>query len=195
MSLILSKIFIRLYRTHAIIIIYFNMKNFKSHFSKAMLVSTILVCLLLVYALYTMIIRMMQFSCISLSFWGICLVLCVVIFTLIYAFTQQIKYISITDTDLIIKKMCGNIIIPIQDIQEVVPKQSIVYDIRIWGISGLFGHIGWFWNKQTGRFFALVKDGNSMLFIKTKANKCYVISCQNHLQAMNLLMQKIQHLQ
>lgn len=166
------------------------MKHFKSHFSKVMLASTILVCLLLVFALYTMIIQLMQFPYTSLSFWGICLVFCFVIFTLIFAFTQQIKDISITETDLIIKKMCGNIVIPIQDIQEVFPKRSIVYDIRIWGISGLFGHIGWFWNKQTGRFFALVKNGNSMLFIKTKTNKCYVISCQNHLQAMNLLKQK-----
>ena len=166
------------------------MKHFKSHLSKPMLVSTILVCSLLVYALYTMIIQMMQFPFISPSFGGIFLVFCFVFFTLIYAFTQQIQDISITETDLIIKKICGNIIIPIQDIQAVFPKRSIVYDIRIWGISGLFGHIGWFWNKQIGRFFALVKDGNSMLVIKTKDNKCYVVSCQNHLQAMNLLIQK-----
>lgn len=155
-----------------------------------MLVSTILVCLLLVYALYTMVIQMMQFSYTSFSFWGICLVFCFVIGTMLYAFTQQIKNVSITETDLVIKKMCGSIVIPIQDIQEIAPKPNIAYDIRIWGISGLFGHIGWFWNKRTGRFFALAKDGNAMFSIKTKANKCYVISCQNHLQAMHLLKQK-----
>lgn len=167
------------------------MKHFQSHFSTAMFVSTILVCLLFVYALYVMVIQMLQFPYTSFYFWGICLVLCFVVCTMLYAFTQQIKGVSITETDLIIEKMCGNIIIPLQDIQEVAPKQNLAYDIRLWGISGLFGHIGWFWNKRTGRFFALVKDGNAMFSIKTKANKCYVISCQNHLQAMNLLKQKL----
>ena len=174
-------------KTHSTVTETSTTSVFKSHFSKAMLVSTILVCLLLVYALYIMIIRMAQLPCTSFSFWGICLVFCFVVGTMIYAFTQQIKGVLITETDLIIKKMCGNIIIPIQDIREVSPKQNIAYDARIWGISGLFGHIGWFWNKRSGRFFALAKDGNSMLSIRTKADKCYVISCQNHLQVMNLL--------
>lgn len=76
--------------------------------------------------------------------------------------------------DIIIQKMCGNIIIPINEIQEVSPKKHIASDIRTCGISGLFGHIGWFLNKQIGRYFALVKDRDAMLTIR-------VISCQNHL--------------
>ena len=167
------------------------MKHFKSTFSNAMLVSTILVCLLLVYALYSMVVQLPQYSYTSFTFWGISLAFCLVVLTMIYAFIQQLKMVIITDTDIIIQKMYGNIIIPINEIQEVSPKKHIASDIRTCGISGLFGHIGWFSNKQIGRYFALVKDGDSMLTIKTKNNKCYVISCQDHLQAMDLLKRSV----
>ena len=167
------------------------MKHFKSTFSNAMLVSTILVCHLLVYALYTMVVQMPQYSYTSITFWGISLAFCLVVGTMIYAFAQQLKTVTITDTEIIMQKMFGNIIIPINEVQEVCPKQHIASDIRVCGISGLFGHIGWFSNKQTGRYFALVKDGDAMLTIRTNKNKCYVISCQDHLQAMDLLNQSI----
>lgn len=167
------------------------MKHFQSTFSNAMLVSTILVCLLLVYALYAMVAQLPQYSYTSFTFWGISLAFCLVVLTMIYAFTQQLKTVTITDTDFIIQKMYGNIIIPINEIQEVSPKAHIASDIRVCGISGLFGHIGWFSNKQTGRYFALVKDGDSMLTIRTKNNKCYVISCKNHLQALDLLQKLV----
>ena len=167
------------------------MKHFQSTFSNAMLVSTILVCLLLVYALYAMVVQLPQYSYTSYKFWGISLAFCLVICTMVYAFSQQLKSVTITDTEIIIQKMFGNIIIPIHEIQEVSPKQHIASDIRICGISGLFGHIGWFSNKQIGRYFALVKDGDAMFTIRTNKNKCYVISCQDHLQAMELLKQSV----
>ena len=163
------------------------MKHFQSTFSNAMLVSTILVCLLLVYALYVMVVQLPQFSHTSFTFWGIALAFCFVVWTMLYAFSHQIKEVVISESELVIKKMLGSIIIPIKDIEGVALKQSIGSDIRIWVISGLFGHIGWFQNKQEGRYFALVKDGNSMLTIKTKNNGCYVFSCQDHLKAMSLL--------
>lgn len=59
-------------------------------------------------------------------------------------------------------------------------------DVRLWGISGLFGHIGLFWNSNIGKYYAFVKDGNSMLEIKTR-RKCYVISCDDYTQVVSLL--------
>lgn len=62
-----------------------------------------------------------------------------------------------------------------------------MYDIRLWGISGLFGHIGWFWSLGSGKYFALVKNGDNMFVIETYDNKRYVVSCDNPSKAMERL--------
>ena len=163
------------------------MTHFKSPFSIGMLVSTVLLSSIIVYALYIMLVKLSQSSYTSPVFWGIILAFCCCVWALYYAFSNQIREVIVTESELIIKKMYGRIIIAKEDIVEVVPKKSLYGDMRLWGISGLFGYIGWFSNKQIGRYFALVSDGNSMLAIKTKKNECYVISCQNHLKLMELI--------
>lgn len=39
-------------------------------------------------------------------------------------------------------------------------------DIRLWGISGYFGHIGLFRSGDSGNYKAFVKNGNEMVEIK-----------------------------
>jgi len=105
---------------------------------------------------------------------------------LLYSFGSQIKYISLKEDSVIIKKMFGQVVINRRDILQIHHKKSITSDVRLWGISGLFGHIGLFWSKNTGRYSAFVKDGNSMIEIKTKG-KCYVVSCDDYDQVLHLL--------
>lgn len=59
-------------------------------------------------------------------------------------------------------------------------------DVRVCGISGLFGHLGLFWNKNGGIYRAYVKNGNNMIEIKT-IDKTYVISCDNHEELLKAL--------
>lgn len=122
----------------------------------------------------------------SPNFIAIGAALCLVVLTLLYAIIFQIQYIGLTEEYLIIKKMVGKVTIPRCDILQIQYKKSLMFDLRLWGISGLFGHLGWFWNRNTGKYFAFVKDGNSMLEIKTKG-KCYVISCNDYGLLLSLL--------
>lgn len=162
------------------------MEKFKSSYSKPMLLAT---CFLFVVVLFTICIvvnQLVKLPVGSSSFIGISIVLCFMLATLLYSFFSQIKYVCLTRENVIIKKMVGKIVIPRCDIVQVQHKKSLGADIRLWGISGLFGHIGWFWSKGVGRYLAFVKDGNSMLEIKTE-RKCYVVSCDDYEEVIKLL--------
>ncbi len=163
-----------------------KMEKFKSSYSKSMLLATWFILIVLLFAAGVIISQLNKVSVGSLNFVGFVAVLCLVLGSMVYAFMSQITYLCLTEDSLIIKKKFGQITIPRKDILEVKYKKSINQDIRAWGISGLFGHIGWFWNKATGRYFALVKDGDSMLEIKT-TGKCYVVSCDDYKEVLKLL--------
>lgn len=162
------------------------MKKFKSSYSKGMLLSTCLLLVILAFAVYVAMDQLVNLPMGSLNFMGIAIVLCFVLGTILYAFASQIMYVCLTDKEVIIKKRIGQIVIPRNDIVEVSHKRTLGADLRVWGISGLFGHLGYFWNKDTGRYLAYVKDGNSLLEIKTKG-KCYVVSCDDYNQVLNAL--------
>ena len=59
-------------------------------------------------------------------------------------------------------------------------------DLRVCGISGLFGHIGYFRHRTRGIYRAYVKDGDSMIEISTHS-KIYVVSCDDCMQVVDLL--------
>lgn len=162
------------------------MKKFKSSYSKGMLLSTYLLLAVLIFAVYIAISQLFHFPVGSLNFIGIGAALCFVLGTILYAFASQITYVCLTDEEVIIKKRMGQVVIPRQDIVQIRHKKTLGSDLRVWGISGLFGHLGYFWNKDTGRYMAYVKDGDSLLEIKTKG-KCYVVSCDDYNQVLQAL--------
>ena len=162
------------------------MRKFKSPYSKPTLLATCFLLIVLSFAIYIIISQMAKIPINSLNFIGVSAVLCFILLTLLYSFLSQIRYVYLTKENLIIKKMFGSIIIPRCRILQVQHKKSLMSDIRLWGISGLFGHIGLFWNKGIGKYSVFVKDGNSMLEIKTE-EKCYVISCDDYAQVLKLL--------
>lgn len=162
------------------------MKKFKSSYSKCMLMATCLLLIVLLFAICIVANQLIRLPIDSLGFIGASAVLCFILITLLYAFFSQIEYVYLTEESVIIKKKFGEIIIHRFDIVQVQYKKSLMSDVRLWGISGLFGHIGLFWNSKIGKYSAFVKDGNSMLEIKTK-EKCYVISCDDYTQLINLL--------
>lgn len=162
------------------------MRKFKSSYSRCMLMATCLLLLVLLFAIYIVVNQLVKLPIGSLSFIGTGAVLCFILITLLYSFVSQIEYVCLAEESVIIKKMLGEITISRSDIVQVRYKKSIMSDVRLWGISGLFGHIGLFWNSNIGKYYAFVKDGNSMLEIKTR-RKCYVISCDDYTQVVSLL--------
>lgn len=162
------------------------MKRFKSSYSKCMALSTCLLLALLAFAICTIVDNLLTMPIGSFSFILALMVLCFILASLFYAFLSQIRYVCLTEDSVVIKKMFGRIFISRADILRVCYKKSLLYDVRLCGISGLFGHIGLFRNSKSGRYYACVNNGSAMLEIKT-IDKCYVISCDDYMQVLNIL--------
>lgn len=165
------------------------MKKFKSSYSTGMVVATILLMLLMVYGIYRLAIQMQKYPMDSWQFIVALIAASIIIVSVVYAFVSQIEYVGLTENDLIIQKKVGKIVLPLNNVVRIRHKKSIIMDIRLWGISGLFGHIGLFRNGDVGNYIAFVKDGNSMLEIKT-TTKTYVVSCDKYNEVLEILYKK-----
>lgn len=162
------------------------MKKFKSTYSKGILWITILLVALMGYFIVLSSYKMLSCPVQSYSFWIYALVWVVLVMALLHAFLSQIVSVSVTEKEVIVKKMYGRVVIHRDDILAVRYKKSILRDVRIWGIGGLFGHTGLFWNSDAGKYRAYVNNGRNMIEIKT-TKKCYVVSCDNCNEVMALL--------
>lgn len=155
------------------------MEKFKSSYSKGMLLASCLLLIVLLSASFVVIDQLVDYQIGSLYFIARVLIIGLILATLLYAFTAQIESICLTKEHVIIQKKVGKIVIPRRDIIHVQPKRSLKRDVRVFGGSGPFGYLGWFWNRESGRYLAFIKDGNSMIEIKT-TRKTYVVSCDDY---------------
>ena len=159
----------------------------KSSFSKRMLLSTTVFCVMFGFALAYMFLQLTnekQTSSVRvIIFLAFVLVCC----SIVHAFCSQIKNVQIDNEYLVVKKMCGKLVIPISEISEVGRKKKLMYDIRLFGIGGLFGYIGLFRGNDIGRYCAYVNNGNNAFYIKKSDGKCYVVSCNQVDQVLSLL--------
>lgn len=162
------------------------MKKFKSSFSSGMLLSTCIVTVVLLYAIYVIALRIPVSSVGSWQFWMAVAALCIIIAAIFHGFVSQIEYVGLTENSLVIQKKVGKITLPFSDIRQVRYKKSLMRDIRLWGISGYFGHIGLFRSGDSGNYKAFVKNGNEMVEIKTD-NQTYVVSCDDCGQLLEVL--------
>lgn len=163
-----------------------EVQKFTSSFSKGMLWSTILISLVIWGALICTIHAFMNTNSENVMWHAFLLTILIFVVTYLYAFTNQIKGLDITNEAVVIKKMIGCVTIPLNSIAHVSSKHSMNTDIRLWGISGLFGHIGLFSNQAMGRYHAYAKDGNNLITIETK-DKNYVVSCNNAKNVVTIL--------
>lgn len=113
-------------------------------------------------------------------------IILILVVTHLYAFMNQIRGLTITNEAVIINKMIGSITIPFNSIVRVSSKRSMKTDIRLWGISGLYGHLGLFSNKTIGMYHAYAKDGSNLITIETGDNN-YVVSCDNSKNVLAIL--------
>lgn len=112
------------------------MGKFKASFSKGMCVATVFFTLVLLYASYSMLYQMSTTHMDSCYFLTEACAVCIVLGVWVYAYFSQLTYIDISQDALVLKRKVGKITIPCRSIKQVQPKKSIMYDIRLWGISG-----------------------------------------------------------
>lgn len=96
---------------------------------------------------------------------------------LLGTFAYMPVYIEVTQDALIVKRVLGSLVIHRKDIESIglCPSQ---FGFRKFGSGGLFGYLGWFWNRDIGNYFSYSTDENSQILIVTPSRK-YVISCEN----------------
>ncbi len=106
----------------------------------------------------------------------------------LFAYFNQSRALELTNTELIIHTRRRDIHINIADIIEIeATKGGFKDQIRVWGINGLFGAQGIYYSKiQRKRYQYFVTNYKERFRIETKT-KNYMVSCENHLQFIQLV--------
>lgn len=76
--------------------------------------------------------------------------ICLVIVAFIYSYFNQIKQVEVTADKVVIRKVYGAITIPRKEILYARHRKTLTRAIKSWGVYGLFGLTGEFWEDKTG---------------------------------------------
>lgn len=108
-------------------------------------------------------------------------------------FTLAPQKIVLDDTQFTMLRKSGKVSLPysqMTDIQMYQRKgQGIV--IRRFGIGGVLGDVGSFYNKKLGKYTAYVGDYSQAFVIDMKNGKKYMFSCENAPQVVEMVKEKI----
>lgn len=90
------------------------------------------------------------------------------------------KEIILDDTWLTLIKGGGKLTVAYADIEEIRmydPRNT--GNIRVFGIGGIYGYIGRFYNRDIGYYTSYVGDYSQAFLIRTKKGRKYLFSCDN----------------
>lgn len=90
------------------------------------------------------------------------------------------KEVILDDTRLTLIKGAGKLTILRNEIEEIRmydPRDT--GNIRVFGIGGICGYIGRYYNRDIGYYTSFVGDYSQAFFIRTKKGKKYLFSCDN----------------
>lgn len=144
--------------------------------SKAMnyltIASFIIIIASIVYVLFMMIYQHMPI-------WEGVLVILILVGALFAPFLTYPQYIIVTDEGIGIHTLARTRFIPYSNIETIerLDKSCIQGGtIRLFGIGGMLGNIGWFRNSQLGTFRAYITDSDKVFLIRLKQGKPIAIS-------------------
>lgn len=155
------------------------MEKFSSNSSRLVKLITLSTFTLLVLVAFVLIIVEGRLGSVS----GI-IFLVVVMGSAFYFYSQSLKELIITDTNLILKKNLSKVVIDFEDIESVVKLKYADIPMVI-GSKGVFGFLG----KTMDGSTSYVKNRKKMVHIIT-ADKKYLISCDERDAFVEKLKQK-----
>lgn len=126
----------------------------------------------IVYILFMMIYQHMPI-------WEGVLVIIILVGALFAPFLTYPQYIIVTDEGIGIHTLARTRFIPYSNIETIerLDKSCIQGGtIRLFGIGGMLGNIGWFRNSQLGTFRAYITDSDKVFLIRLKQGKPIAIS-------------------
>lgn len=118
------------------------------------------------------------------------------IFLFCYAIAPQ--YYVLTDSELKIKRLFRSVQLPLTEIKTAyeVPdaKKMASSSIRTFGVGGLFGYFGKFWNKEQGNMNWYLTNFKNVILIETTTGKKNLISPDDP-QMLQFLQKKLPAIQ
>ena len=78
------------------------------------------------------------------------------------------RKVQVSDENITVKMVVFSYSIPVNEIEKVEPYEPSNGGIRVCGIGGFFGNIGWFKNEQLGKYLAFITDGSKSYVIYRK---------------------------
>ena len=111
--------------------------------------------------------------------WEGVLVILILVGALFAPFLTYPQYIVVTDEGIGIHTLARTRFIPYSNIETIERLDKTFMSmstIRLFGISGMLGNIGWFRNSQLGTFRAYITDSNKVFLIRLKQGKPIAIS-------------------
>ena len=108
------------------------------------------------------------------------LLLCGVVLPVFAIFLFTPISLTVVDGNIRVRRVIGNIVIPISDVQSVrvVDKEEIRLSSRMVGSAGVFGYLGIFINKRLGRFTMYATERRNLIMVITEKRK-YVFNCRD----------------
>lgn len=104
------------------------------------------------------------------------------------------RRVILTDTSFILRKGIGSVDIRLDNIAEMSSYQpkSGFSDVRTFGIGGVCGDIGKFYNKTIGSYTAYVGNFAQAFYIKTTTGKKYMFSCDDRDEFLIALKKQVE---
>ncbi|MCC8089604.1 MAG: PH domain-containing protein [Rikenellaceae bacterium] len=107
---------------------------------------------------------------------------------IVTAFTQMPVKLSVREQSIVIGKIMGNVIIPVESILSVerVEPQFHSKSIQIFGSGGFLGYTGKFKNFTEGRYTVYATRKKNLILVKTR-NKKYLFNCDRSYEFLDIL--------
>jgi len=107
-------------------------------------------------------------------------IILIIILTLTYGISYALspKSYEINEKNIIINRPFKNVIINRSQIKNILKLESgkLTYSVRTFGVGGLFGYFGKFWNKEYGNMTWYATRRDKSIMIITKENKKIILT-------------------
>jgi hypothetical protein len=107
-------------------------------------------------------------------------IILIIILTLTYGISYALspKSYEINEKNIIINRPFKNVIINRSQIKNILKLESgkLTYSVRTFGVGGLFGYFGKFWNKEYGNMTWYATRRDKAIMIITKENKKIILT-------------------
>ncbi len=119
----------------------------------------------------------------------------IVAFIILIAFIHSFRItgFKVTSTSIVITRLIKDTYILISEIQSIErdPSPMRNFTLRLFGMSGIYGSQGIFWNKELGVFRAYVMSANNVIDLQLKNGKHVFISPHPKDEFIKILNEKL----